>query len=105
MAPLLSEEEVALGDPYEVLGVPVDSTEKQIRSAYRSLSLRCHPDRVSHVDRGRASMVVRSRLMILRIARLGQFPDDEKAGKLASFAVRSVSKADPPLILIFDDDS
>lgn len=47
MAPLLSEEELALGDPYEVLGVPVDATEKQIRSAYRSLSLRCHPDRVS----------------------------------------------------------
>jgi curved DNA-binding protein CbpA len=48
MAPLLTEEELALGDPYEVLGVPVDATEKQIRSAYRSLSLRCHPDRVSH---------------------------------------------------------
>jgi curved DNA-binding protein CbpA len=47
MAPLLSEEELALGDPYEVLGVPLESTEKQIQSAYRKLSVKCHPDRVS----------------------------------------------------------
>jgi preprotein translocase subunit Sec63 len=47
MAPLLSEEEIALGDPYEILGVPVDATEKQIQSAYRKLSIKSHPDRVS----------------------------------------------------------
>ena len=47
MAPLLSEEEIALGDPYEILGVAVDATEKQIKSAYRRLAPKSHPDRVS----------------------------------------------------------
>jgi DnaJ-class molecular chaperone len=36
-----------LGDPYMILGVPVDATDKQIKSAYRQLSLKSHPDRVS----------------------------------------------------------
>lgn len=30
---------------YEILGVPEDATERQIRIAFRRLSLRLHPDR------------------------------------------------------------
>lgn len=33
------------GDPYEVLGVPKDATEAQIKSAYRKASAAAHPDR------------------------------------------------------------
>ncbi|EFJ08891.1 hypothetical protein SELMODRAFT_446768 [Selaginella moellendorffii] len=32
-------------DPYEVLGVPRDATAQQIKSAYRKLALRYHPDK------------------------------------------------------------
>jgi curved DNA-binding protein CbpA len=30
---------------HELLGVPVDATEQEIRAAYRRIALRCHPDR------------------------------------------------------------
>src|SRR3954464_1607750 len=31
-------------NPYEVLGVPSDATEKQIKSAYKTLAKKYHPD-------------------------------------------------------------
>lgn len=46
MAPLLNEEESAL-DPYVVLGVEPTASEKEIKQAFRKMSLKCHPDRVS----------------------------------------------------------
>lgn len=46
MAPILSEEENAI-DPYELLGIKVEASESEIKSTYRKLSLKCHPDRVS----------------------------------------------------------
>jgi curved DNA-binding protein CbpA len=46
MAPILNEEEAVI-DPYELLGVKVEATEAEIKSTYRKLSLKCHPDRVS----------------------------------------------------------
>ncbi|CCE63985.1 hypothetical protein TPHA_0G01480 [Tetrapisispora phaffii CBS 4417] len=33
-------------DPYEILGVTVSSTEKEIKKAYRNLSLKFHPDKL-----------------------------------------------------------
>jgi DnaJ-domain-containing protein 1 len=51
MAPILSDEELAL-DPYALLGVTPDATEKQISTAYRQQSLKCHPDRVSALSCG-----------------------------------------------------
>ncbi|KAG9907048.1 molecular chaperone, partial [Aureobasidium melanogenum] len=32
-------------DPYEILGIPMSSTEKQIQSRYRRLSVTMHPDK------------------------------------------------------------
>lgn len=34
-------------DPFEILGVPRDATERDIKKAYRKLSLVYHPDKVS----------------------------------------------------------
>lgn len=36
---------VFAADFYEVLGVPRDATESQIKKAYRKLSLKYHPDK------------------------------------------------------------
>lgn len=47
MAPLLSEEELAIGDPYVLLGIDVEASEQVIRKAYRKLSIKYHPDKVS----------------------------------------------------------
>ena len=88
MAPLLSEEEIALGDPYEILGVPVDSTDQQIKSAYRKLSLKSHPDRVS-----------RFRVSVLNVCRglkffclCSQFPNDEEKGQsIAEFSQSAIT--------------
>ena len=46
MAPLLSEEEAAL-DPYALLGITTDASEKDVRRAYKFQSLKYHPDKVS----------------------------------------------------------
>ena len=32
-------------DPYKILGVKPENTPKEIESAYRKASLKCHPDR------------------------------------------------------------
>ena len=37
-------------DAYEILGLTIESTEKDIRSAYRKLSLKVHPDRVRIIN-------------------------------------------------------
>lgn len=34
-------------NPYELLNVGLEATDKDIKSAYRKLSLKVHPDRVS----------------------------------------------------------
>lgn len=47
MPSVLSDEEVQIGDPYEALGVATTASEQEIRGAYRRLSLKCHPDKVS----------------------------------------------------------
>ncbi|OCF58641.1 hypothetical protein L486_03130 [Kwoniella mangroviensis CBS 10435] len=44
MAPVLTEEESAL-DPYLILEISSDATDKDIQRAYRKKSLKCHPDR------------------------------------------------------------
>jgi hypothetical protein len=33
-------------DPFEILGLPSDASDKEIRKAYRNLSLKYHPDKV-----------------------------------------------------------
>lgn len=33
-------------NPYELLGLSTDATDQDIRTAYRKLSLKVHPDRV-----------------------------------------------------------
>lgn len=40
------------GDPYDVLGVSRDATPRQVKLAYRKLSLRYHPDRQRRVGPG-----------------------------------------------------
>jgi len=37
-------------DPYKILGIQNDATEKQIKSAYRAVSVQHHPDRGGDVD-------------------------------------------------------
>lgn len=40
-----TEDEANL-DPYAALGLTPTATDKEIKSAYRKVSLKCHPDRV-----------------------------------------------------------
>ena len=43
----VNDEEV---NPYELLGVTMESSEQDSRTAYRRLSLKVHPDRVSYIS-------------------------------------------------------
>ncbi|XBW35841.1 hypothetical protein QEN19_001413 [Hanseniaspora menglaensis] len=40
------ESGIAAFDPYEILGISFSSTEKEIKSAYRKLSVKFHPDKL-----------------------------------------------------------
>lgn len=42
------ENELQAFDPYEILGVKAGATDKEIKSAYRKLSLKYHPDKHGH---------------------------------------------------------
>ena len=42
---LISEFILANGDYYEILGVPKEATERQIKKAFHKLALKYHPDR------------------------------------------------------------
>lgn len=42
-------------NPYEVLGIPSTSSAAEIRTAYRRLALRVHPDKVPPEDRDAAN--------------------------------------------------
>ncbi|KAK9466937.1 hypothetical protein V1512DRAFT_225130 [Lipomyces arxii] len=44
-----SPEDVKRFDPYEILGVSYSATEKEIKSKYRKLSLRFHPDKIRNI--------------------------------------------------------
>lgn len=46
-----TEPDRRLDDPYQVLGVSPDASLEEIRSRYRELLLRYHPDRVQHLGK------------------------------------------------------
>lgn len=52
---ILTEEESAL-DPYLILAVKSGATEKEIKKAYRQLSLKYHPDKNKSADAGMSSL-------------------------------------------------
>lgn len=39
------------GDPYNILGISMNSTDEDIRVAYRELSKKNHPDLVAHMSK------------------------------------------------------
>jgi len=43
------KEEPVADDPYTVLEIPKDATEEQIKTAYRKLANKYHPDKVLHL--------------------------------------------------------
>jgi translocation protein SEC63 len=48
----LSVTQVRPFDPFEILGVAPGATEKEIKRAYRQLSLKFHPDKASDEVKG-----------------------------------------------------
>jgi len=42
-------EKAGAGGPYTVLGIPKDADEEQIKTAYRKLANKYHPDKVLHL--------------------------------------------------------
>ncbi|BEI81895.1 hypothetical protein CcaverHIS002_0210550 [Cutaneotrichosporon cavernicola] len=86
---ILTDEERDI-DPYDVLGVTLEMGEKEIRKAYRKLSLRCHPDKNPGPEAEAMFHSISLALAILTNPEKRKFID----GKLAQSRAQAVRRAE-----------
>ncbi|GMK59262.1 hypothetical protein CspeluHIS016_0702770 [Cutaneotrichosporon spelunceum] len=86
---ILTEEERDI-DPYDVLDITTDAGEKEIRKAYRKLSLRCHPDKNPGPEAAAMFHTISLALAILTTPEKRQFID----GKLAQSRAQAARRAE-----------
>lgn len=63
----ISKETNGLADAFEILGIPDNSTDAEIKSAYRALAKKHHPDKVSHLGESHFN-IAQEKFMIIQLA-------------------------------------
>jgi DnaJ family protein C protein 17 len=86
---ILTDEEREI-DPYDALGVAPDAVEKDIRKAYRKLSLKCHPDKNPGPEAAEMFHTISLALAILTSPEKRKFVD----GKLATARAQAARRAE-----------
>merc|ERR1711904_517424 len=89
-----ASEEKKKDDPYEIMGVPRNATDAEVKRAYRQLALKYHPDKADNKEEAQAAFIKITEAYEYILADTSRQTADERAAAEARRKGRSSTPKD-----------